>query len=64
MGHRAALVSATPDLPVSEALLDKMDALYHFDLRLGNQTRAARRFTARVSSLVAADPEVSRMYAN
>src|SRR5690242_2350590 len=52
-------VSATPNLPVSEALLDKLDALYHFDLRLGDLTRAARRFTARVSSLVAADPEVS-----
>lgn len=52
-------VSATPNLPVSEALLDKLDALYHFDLRLGDLTRAARRFTARVSSLVASDPEVS-----
>ena len=52
-------VSATPNLPVSEALLDKLDALYHFDLRLGDLTRAARRFTARVSSLVAADPDVS-----
>lgn len=52
-------VSATPNLPVSEALLEKIDALYHFDLRLGDLSRAARRFTTRVSSLVADDPEVS-----
>src|SRR5262249_8620712 len=52
-------VSATPNRPVSEALLTKLDALYSFDLRLSDLARAARRFTARVSSLVAADPEVS-----
>jgi predicted ATP-grasp superfamily ATP-dependent carboligase len=52
-------VSATPNLPVSAALLTKLDEVYHFDLRLSDLARAARRFTARVSSLVAADPEVS-----
>jgi proteasome assembly chaperone (PAC2) family protein len=52
-------VSATPNLPVSEALLDKLDTLYHFDLRLHDLSRAAKRFTARVTSLVADDPEVS-----
>jgi hypothetical protein len=52
-------VSATPNLPVSEALLTKLDALYSFNLRLDDLARAARRFTTRVSSLVAADPEVS-----
>jgi proteasome assembly chaperone (PAC2) family protein len=52
-------VSATPNLPVSEALLDKLDTLYHFDLHLHDLSRAAKRFTARVTSLVADDPEVS-----
>ena len=52
-------VSATPNLPVSEALLEKLEQVYHFDLKLNDLARAARRFTARVSSLVAADPEVS-----
>lgn len=52
-------VSATPNLPVSEALLDKLDGIYDFGLRLGDLSRAARRFTQRVSSLVAEDPEVS-----
>src|SRR5262249_37513403 len=52
-------VSATPNLPVSEALLAKLDTLYSFNLRLDDLARAARRFTTRVSSLVAADPEVS-----
>ncbi len=52
-------VSATPNLPVSEALLEKLDALYHFDLRLHDLARAAQRFTARVTSLVAEDPEVA-----
>lgn len=52
-------VSATPNLPVSEALLEKLNGLYHFDLRLDDLVRAARRFTARVSSLVEDDPEVS-----
>lgn len=52
-------VSATPNLPVSEALLDRLDGIYEFGLRLGDLSRAARRFTQRVSSLVAEDPEVS-----
>jgi proteasome assembly chaperone (PAC2) family protein len=52
-------VSATPNLPVSEALLDKLDSLYHFDLHLHDLSREAKRFTARVTSLVADDPEVS-----
>jgi proteasome assembly chaperone (PAC2) family protein len=52
-------VSATPNLPVSEALLDKLDTLYQFDLHLHDLSRAAKRFTARVTSLVADDPEVS-----
>jgi hypothetical protein len=52
-------VSATPNLPVSEALLDRLSTLFSFDLRLGDLSRAARRFTQRVSSLVAEDPEVS-----
>ncbi len=51
-------VSATPNLPVSEALLRKLNALYSFDLRLGDLARAASRFTARVSALVADDPDV------
>src|SRR5262249_2751328 len=52
-------VSATPNLPVAQALLDKLNTLYHLDLKLGDLTRAARRFTQRVSTLVAADPTVS-----
>jgi proteasome assembly chaperone (PAC2) family protein len=52
-------VSATPNLAVSEALLRKLDALYGFDLQLKDLSRAAQRFTARVSSLVAEDPDVS-----
>lgn len=52
-------VSATPNLPVSEALLDKLDGVYGFGLRLSDLSRAARRFTQRVSSLVDEDPEVS-----
>jgi hypothetical protein len=52
-------VSATPNLPVSEALLEKLDGLYSFNLRLTDLARAARRFTARVTSLVDEDPEVS-----
>jgi len=52
-------VSATPNLPVAEALLEKLAAIYRLDLNLGDLDQAARRFTARVSSLVAADPEVS-----
>lgn len=52
-------VSATPNLPVSEALLQKMDALYSFGLHLRDLSRAAQRFNNRVSSLVADDPDVS-----
>ena len=52
-------VSATPNLPVSEALLRKLDQLYDFNLNLNDLARAAKRFTSRVSSLVAEDPEVS-----
>ena len=52
-------VSATPNLPVSEALLERLDSVFGFGLRLDDLRRAARRFTARVSSLVASDPEVS-----
>lgn len=52
-------ISATPNLPVAEALLEKVAAVYRLDLNLGDLDQAARRFTARVSSLVAADPEVS-----
>jgi proteasome assembly chaperone (PAC2) family protein len=58
-GSAPHYVSATPNLPVSEALLEKLDAFYNFDLRLGDLARAARRFTTRVSSLVAADPDVA-----
>jgi proteasome assembly chaperone (PAC2) family protein len=52
-------ISATPNLAVSEALLRKLDMIYGFDLQLKDLTRAAQRFTARVSSLVAEDPDVS-----
>ncbi|MFI5271443.1 MAG: PAC2 family protein [Ktedonobacterales bacterium] len=52
-------VSATPNLPVAKALLEKLGAVYRLDLKLGDLDQAARRFTARVSSLVDADPEVS-----
>jgi hypothetical protein len=52
-------VSATPNLAVSEALLRKLDMLFGFELRLRDLSRAAQRFTARVSSLVADDPDVS-----
>jgi proteasome assembly chaperone (PAC2) family protein len=52
-------VSASPNLPVAEALLEKLAAIYRLDLNLGDLDQAARRFTAKVSSLVASDPEVS-----
>jgi hypothetical protein len=52
-------VSATPNLPVSEALLRKLDGLYGFGLHLHELTRAARRFNQRVSALVAEDSDVS-----
>jgi proteasome assembly chaperone (PAC2) family protein len=52
-------VSATPNLPVAEALLRKLDGLYGFGLRLQDLSRAAKRFNQRVSSLVAEDSDVS-----
>ena len=52
-------VSATPNLAVSEALLRRLDAVFDFDLQLKDLARAAQRFTARVSSLVEEDPDVS-----
>ncbi len=52
-------VAAAPNLPVAEALLRRVDQIYDFDLNLRDLARAARRFTSRVSSLVAADPEVT-----
>jgi predicted ATP-grasp superfamily ATP-dependent carboligase len=52
-------VSATPNLPVAEALLRRLDGLYGFGLRLHELERAARRFNQRVSSLVAEDSDVS-----
>jgi proteasome assembly chaperone (PAC2) family protein len=52
-------VSATPNLPVAEALLKNLNELYGLGLRLHELTRAARRFTQRVSSLVAADSDAS-----
>ncbi len=58
-GSAPHYVSATPNLPVSEALLRKLDALYSLDLRLNDLGHAAQRFTRRVSTLVAEDPEVS-----
>ncbi len=58
-GSAPHYVSATPNLPVSEALLRKLNSLYSLDLRLGELTHAAQRFTRRVSTLVAEDPDVS-----
>lgn len=58
-GSAPYYVSATPNLPVAEALLRKVDSLYGFELRLHELARAARRFNQRVSSLVAEDAEVS-----
>jgi PAC2 family protein len=52
-------VAAAPNLPVAEALLRRVDQIYELDLSLKDLGRAARRFTSRVSSLVAADPEVT-----
>lgn len=52
-------ISAAPNLAVSEALLRKLDSYYELGLELRELSRAARRFTARVSSLVAEDPDVS-----
>lgn len=58
-GSAPHYVSATPNLPVSEALLRKLNSLYSLDLHLGELTHAAQRFTRRVSTLVAEDPDVS-----
>lgn len=52
-------ISAAPNLAVSEALLRKLDSYHELGLELRELSRAARRFTARVSSLVAEDPDVS-----
>lgn len=52
-------VAASPNLPVAEALLRRLDQIYDLGLSLRDLGRAARRFTSRVSSLVAADPEVT-----
>src|SRR6185312_9832913 len=46
-------VSATPNLPVAEALLRRLDSLYGLDLQLDDLTYLAQRFTSRVSALVA-----------
>jgi hypothetical protein len=58
-GSAPHYVSATPNLPVSEALLRKVDLLKGFNLQLTELSRAAQRFTQRVSSLVAEDPAAS-----
>ncbi len=58
-GSAPHYVSATPNLPVSEALLRKLDALYGLNLRLNDLGHAAQRFTRRVSTLVAEDADVS-----
>lgn len=52
-------VSATPNLPVSEALLQRVDSLHGLGLNLRDLGRAAQRFTKRVSSLVAEDPDIA-----
>lgn len=51
-------ISATPNLPVAEALLRKVDRMYDYKLHLRELAHAAERFTQRVSSLVAEDPDV------
>lgn len=58
-GSAPHYISATPNLPVSEALLRKVDMLKGFNLQLKELSRAAQRFTQRVSSLVADDPAAS-----
>jgi proteasome assembly chaperone (PAC2) family protein len=52
-------VAASPNLPVAEALLHKLDNLYDLNLSLKDLGRAAQRFNNRVSHLVAADPDVT-----
>jgi hypothetical protein len=51
-------VSATPNLPVAEALLRRLDTLYGLNLQLDDLTYLAQRFTSRVSALVADDPDL------
>jgi proteasome assembly chaperone (PAC2) family protein len=51
-------VSATPNLPVAEALLRRLDTLCGLNLELRDLTRLAHRFTDRVSALVAEDPDL------
>lgn len=58
-GRAPHYISATPNLPVSEALLRKLDLLKGFQLQLKELSRAAQRFTQRVSRLVAEDPAAS-----
>jgi hypothetical protein len=58
-GRAPHYVSATPNLAVSEALLARLDGLYSLQVRLNDLSKAARRFTQRVSNLVEDDPEVS-----
>lgn len=52
-------VAASPNLPVAEALLRKLDGVFDLNLSLKELSRAAQRFNNRVSHLVAADPEVT-----
>lgn len=52
-------VAASPNLPVAEALLRKLDQIYDLNLNLKDLSRAAQRFNNRVSHLVAADPDVT-----
>lgn len=52
-------VAASPNLPVAEALLRKLDHIYELRLSLKDLARAAQRFNNRVSHLVAADPDVT-----
>jgi len=52
-------VAASPNLPVAEALLRKLDQIYDLHLSLKDLARAAQRFNNRVSHLVAADPDVT-----
>jgi hypothetical protein len=51
-------VSATPNLPVAEALLRRLDSLYGLNLQLDDLSYLAQRFTSRVSALVADDPDL------
>jgi proteasome assembly chaperone (PAC2) family protein len=51
-------VSATPNLPVAEALLRRLDTLYNLNLQLEDLAYLAKTFTSRVSTLVADDPDL------